>query len=232
MLNSSSNQIQQMFSSIASNYEKTNFWLSLGLCQHWNRQLVKKIYRKKNLLDLCAGTGAVGLSFLKNNPDACATLVDFCPEMVEIAKNKTTIPNNRLSIYQADCQELDFLNSSYDAISIAYGIRNLTNISRCFSHCKRLLQPGGNLYILELTRPSAWIVRFMHKIYLKFFVPFIGKICTKEPTAYRYLSSTVKEFTPPSEIKKQLEEHNFTVTVQPLNFGIATLFCATKMNNS
>lgn len=223
----SSVQIQKMFGTIAKNYEKTNVWLSLGLCHYWNRILVKKISRKKHLLDLCAGTGVVGLEFLKRNPQAKVTLVDFCPEMVEIAKKKAK-DMNHVSVYQADCQELDFLTSSFDAISMAYGIRNLTNISRCLAHCQRLLKPNGELYILELTRPKMRFVRFFHKIYLKFFVPLIGKICTKEPVAYHYLSSTVKDFTPPSEIKKKLEEHNFTVRILPLNFGIATLFCAKK----
>lgn len=223
MLNSSE-QIQQMFSAIAPNYEKTNFFLSFGLCRYWNRKLVKTI-QGKNLLDLCAGTGTVSLSYKKKHPDAKITLVDFCPELLEIAKKKAP----GISIYQANCQELDFLTSSFDAISIAYGIRNLTDLSRCLAHCKRLLKPGSSLYILELTRPTLGIVRFFHKIYLKFLVPLIGKICTKKPLAYHYLASTIEEFSPPFEIKNKLEEHQFTVTVQPLSLGISTLFIATKL---
>lgn len=225
--------IQSMFSKIAKNYDFTNGILSFQLHKYWNRKLTRSINASGTLLDICSGTGEIAYRWLdeQKNPKK-AIFLDFCEEMLEGAKAKRLphlIKGHQLQFIQADATFLPIGTEAVDAVSIAYGIRNVQKPEACFNEAFRVLKPEGTLSILELTEPKSRILRFFHNIYLQNFLPLLGGLLTKEKDAYAYLAKSVQTFTKPDELKLSLLNAGFkTVTLHSLTGGIATLIEAKK----
>ena len=221
--------IQALFASIAKNYDRANTTFSFGLHKKWNQRLIDAMDNRKRLLDLCAGTGEIGLGFLKKNPTARALLLDFCPEMLAIAAHKGVDFKERFEVIQADAQAIPLPDASVDAVSIAYGIRNVKNPEKCFQEVYRVLAPGGCFGILELTRPTSWLPRIGHRLYTRLVLPLLGKIVAKNTAAYHYLASSVETFASPDALESTLRKVGFTQFKRtPLTLGTVTLFLAVK----
>jgi demethylmenaquinone methyltransferase / 2-methoxy-6-polyprenyl-1,4-benzoquinol methylase len=230
--------IQELFGSIAAAYDRTNSLVSLGLHKKWNQKLAYTVFKNKSpqtLLDLCCGTGEISLTYLKK----CSllkkvTLLDFCPEMLKEAKRKFEeyshkFPIPPLEFLQADAQQIPLLENSVDAITIAYGIRNVKDTKQCMKECWRVLNPEGMIAILELTRPNNNLLGWAHKKYLSLALPVMGKISSKNGKAYKYLSQSIHDFTPPQTLEKMLEDQGFSqVKTIPLYGGIASILTAYK----
>lgn len=228
--NSSPNTIQKLFSAIAVHYDQANSVLSLGMHRRWNQQLVKSLRGAKNLLDLCSGTGEIGLNFLKQSTTAQATLLDFCPEMLAVAKTKGKALETRFTTVTGDAQQLPFPPHSFDAITIAYGVRNLENRLQCFQEVHRVVEPGGLFAILELTRPSNALLRFFHKFYLQYALPFLGRWIAKNGSAYHYLAQSISHFSSPQTLCQEIEAIGFSLHKQHRFFGgVATLLLFKKI---
>ncbi len=198
--------IQAMFASIAENYDKANTTFSFGLHKKWNQKLIQAVGMPLTLLDLCAGTGEIGFGYLAKNPQAKAILLDFCPEMLAVAKQKGAAFTGRYSLLEGDAQELPLEDRSVDGVTISYGIRNVCEPMRCFQEVARVLRPQGRFAILELTRPRSPFLRVSHRIYLKCLLPLLGQIAAKNGEAYRYLSKSIEGFTSPQELENMLKE--------------------------
>jgi len=203
---SAPDSIQEMFASIAENYDRANTTFSFGLHKKWNRKLIKTIGEAHTLLDLCAGTGEIGFGFLAKHPESKAILLDFCPEMLAVAKSKGAPYEGRYSLIEGDAQVLPLQTNSVDAVTISYGIRNVKEPLKCFQEVARVLKPNGRFSILELTRPTSSLFRFSHRLYLKFLLPILGKFAAQNIDAYRYLSKSVEDFASPKELEKKLVE--------------------------
>lgn len=228
--------IQQMFGSIAQNYDKTNAILSFQLHKRWNRELVKHVggeEEAETLLDLCCGTGDIAFTCLANSKKKRKVyMLDFCQEMLDCAKEKSFaqgLNKHHISYLQADAQSIPLPAESISLTTLAYGIRNIQNPQACFRETYRVLTPGGKFGILELTTPQNPFMRFGHRIYLRTILPLLGKWLTDNKDAYRYLCRSIHTFTPPTEITRMLKEEGFQqITLSPLFGGIATLFTCTK----
>jgi len=229
--------IQQMFGSIAKRYDRTNAILSFQLHKRWNYELIKLIgtdEKTRSLLDLCSGTGDIALRFLRESSELKEVVfLDFCDQMLEIAKqkayNEQLVKKHRLQFVTTDAQSLPFADSSFDAITVAYGIRNISNLAACFKEAARVLKKGGRIGILELTRPENPILNFGHQTYLKTLLPLMGRLLTENRDAYRYLSSSIKNFISPKNINQLLTQCGFEpAMIKPLNGGIATILIARK----
>ena len=221
--------IQAMFASIAQNYDRTNTTFTFGLNKLWNQRLVHALKGSQCLLDLCAGTGEIAFSFLKKNPQSEAILLDFCPEMLEMAQKKGNQFHGRFEILQADAQSIPLADKSVNGVSIAYGIRNITDPVRCFEEVYRVLIADGRFGILEATRPSSWTLRKGHRLYTSLILPFIGKLTAKNREAYKYLASSVETFSTPETLETVLKKVGFQqIERYPLMGGITTLFVAVK----
>jgi demethylmenaquinone methyltransferase/2-methoxy-6-polyprenyl-1,4-benzoquinol methylase len=199
--------------------------------QRWNNALVQEVLRfqPRHLLDLCAGTGEIGLNFLRQSSNTQATLLDFCPEMLEVAKVKSPELQDRFQTITGDAQTLPFPENSFDAITIAYGVRNLENRILCFKESQRVLKAGGILAILDLTRPSNFFLRFSHQGYLKFGLPLLGKCIAKNYQAYSYLARSIAQFSNPELLTQELQAEGF-LRVKKSSFfgGVATLLVFQK----
>lgn len=213
-----------MFAGIAGNYDRANALFSFGMHNRWNRALIKKVGRAEHLLDLCAGTGEIAFGFLNRFEKSFATLLDFCPEMLEVAQKKGGAFASRYRCIQGDAQTIALEAKSVDAVTISYGIRNVKDPQKCFNEVFRVLKPGGRFGILELTRPSFWGLRLLHRIHLKFILPLLGMAVAKDLEAYRYLSKSIESFSSADLLEKQLIEAGFgQIKKVPLLGGVATI---------
>lgn len=229
--------IQSMFGSIAQNYDKTNAILSLKFHQLWNKRLVREAIiptEPSSLLDLCCGTGDIAYSYLNRAPKKTQVyMLDFCEEMILSAKEKAEKKGydkaHDLIFLQADAQHIPLENSLVDCITIAYGIRNVKDPSKCIEEAFRLLKKGGTFGILELTRPKNLFLRFFHQIYLKYFIPVVGKFVTSNQDAYHYLRRSINTFVSPEELQQMLKNCGFSkIEAKPLWGGVATIILGKK----
>jgi demethylmenaquinone methyltransferase/2-methoxy-6-polyprenyl-1,4-benzoquinol methylase len=225
--------IQRMFGTIAKQYDRTNAILSFSLHKYWNRALVKSLaeHRPRRILDLCCGTGEITFTLLKHSPDPTQVfMLDFCPEMLDCARNRGRhISGHTLHFIQGDAQQIDLPNECVDAISVAYGVRNVKEPKRCFAEAFRVMRNGGRFGILELTRPSNPLLRMGHALYLKICLPLIGKLATSNRDAYKYLCTSIENFVDPDQVMTGLSDVGFThVKSKKLMGGIATLITAEK----
>ena len=223
--------IQSMFNTIAPTYDFTNRIMSLNLMKLWNKALIKGTFKNnpKTILDLCCGTGEISYSWLrKQNSPKKAILLDFSSEMLVQAKKRAP-SGHEIEWIEADAQKIPLSNESIEAISVAYGIRNIKDASLCFKEAHRILKNGGTFGILDLTEPKNPILRSLHKFYLKYFIPTIGGLLTFNPKAYRYLSNSIHQFMKPEDIRRQLLAAGFNkVEVKRLSKGIAHVWIAHK----
>lgn len=227
--------IQSLFNHIARRYDRTNAILSFSLHKIWNRTLVKTLLNRVKspqiLLDLCSGTGDIAFEFLRQVAQPChAYLVDFSSEMLHYAKQKDPHdPGHQLSYIEADVQNLPLSDHLAHCATMAYGIRNVKDPSRCIRDVFRVLKPGGSFGILELTRPPSRVLRIGHSMYLKTFLPLIGKWLTQNGDAYRYLRSSIETFIEPKEIENLFIQEGFMRTeCRALAGGIATIIVGDK----
>lgn len=221
--------IRSLFDTIAPRYDLGNAALSFHLHRLWNRNLVKALAkeRPKNCLDLCCGTGEIAKRLMKKLPQSHFHLIDFSAEMLTIAK--ATISQPHTAFTQADVTQLPLGNAQFDSVSIAYGIRNVASRKQCFAEVYRVLQSGGRLGIAELTRPKNALFCALHKLYLRAFVPIIGKFITSNKEAYNYLCQSIEGFISSDDLAHELEEAGFiNVCIHNQTCGIATLIFAQK----
>jgi len=233
--NRSPESVQAMFGAIATRYDRANALLSLSLHRYWNKKLVCALAAMPTqapLLDLCCGTGEIGFAFMRRRRDRGVYMLDFCPEMLKHAQLKATklsLPVSAIHYLHADAERVPLADSSVGSVSIAYGVRNLCDPSRCFREVWRLLEDGGSIAILELTRPKGALLRLFHSLYLRSVVPLMGHWLTKERAAYEYLCRSIESFIEPETMANLLRAAGFVdIATYPLSGGIATLLTAKK----
>lgn len=230
--------IQALFNNIAQRYDVTNTIMSFNLSKSWNRKMANQALKNHSnaftMLDLCSGTGEIAFECLKKTAKpSTAYLLDFSSEMLKIAKNKANklpLKSHTLEYIEADAQKIPLAKEIIDFTTIAYGIRNIQDPSKCFKEVHRVLKSGGCLAILELTRPKNRLLNFCHKIYLTLALPIIGKIVTQNKQAYEYLCQSIHAFMSPNEVEKLLHKEGFEkIKHIPLAGGIATITLAYKV---
>jgi demethylmenaquinone methyltransferase / 2-methoxy-6-polyprenyl-1,4-benzoquinol methylase len=234
---SNPSSIKELFKTIATHYDTGNAILSFNMHKNWNDHLVESALSsplKEPLLDLCAGTGAIAYAYLKKkNSPSQVILLDFCQEMLNEAKKKLTpcsLKNHLIDYLCADAQEIPLKDASVGAITMAYGIRNIKDKRKALKEAYRVLKTGGQISILELTRPKNRLLAQGHKLYLKTCVPLLGKLITNNKNAYEYLCQSIKEFVSQEDMVSFFQETGFKrVQCKTLSFGIATLFTAKKL---
>lgn len=218
--------IQNLFNTIVPTYDLLNRVLSGGIDMLWRVNIFRHIKNVRNLpvLDLCCGTG--DLSKLLFRKGAALTSLDFSVNMILEGKKKGRLPGG---VVAADATKLPFVNGSYQAATVAFGIRNIPDLDRFIKEVHRVLKPSGQFVILELVRPKNPIIRLLYGLYLGKLLPIIGGIVSGERFAYEYLSTTIETFLDPSDLEIILKKYGFeTVEHFPQTFGISTIMVCTK----
>lgn len=225
-------QVKQMFDSIATNYDFLNHFLSMGIDKYWRRQLVKKLlgFQPNAILDVAAGTADLTIALASLKPDKLVG-ADLSEEMLRVGRIKVEKKNlNRLiTLQQADAESLPFADGAFDAVTAAFGVRNFENLQAGINEMYRILKPGSVILVLEFSTPRAGLFSALFTFYFKNILPFIGKIISRDASAYTYLPQSVSEFPDRNKFTAYLERAGFTETsYRELTFGVACLYFGRK----
>lgn len=226
-------QVATMFDNIAPKYDFLNQLLSLGIHKSWRRKAINLLKEKKpkTILDIATGTGDFAIEAVKLNPEKIVG-VDISEGMLKLGKEKIVKLGlqNLIELKSGDSETLPFSDNSFDAITVGFGVRNFENLEKGINDIYRVLNPGGVLAILEFSKPRNFPIKQIYNFYFKFITPTIGKIFSKDNSAYTYLPESVNAFPDGEDFLKILKNAGFIETKAiSLTFGIASIyFCKKK----
>jgi demethylmenaquinone methyltransferase / 2-methoxy-6-polyprenyl-1,4-benzoquinol methylase len=228
-------QVSQMFDNIAKHYDFLNHFLSLGIDKVWRRKMIAELVevQPKSILDVATGTGDVAINTLKQLKinDLKIVGLDISPEMLNVGKKKIITEGyaDRIEMIVGDSENLSFDDNKFDAITVAYGVRNFENLERGLSEMQRVLKPNGKLVVLEFSRPRVFPFRQLFNFYFKNILPSIGKLTSKDNRAYSYLYESVQAFPDGDNFLNVLEKTGFKNTkCTSLTLGISSIYTAYK----
>ena len=191
-------QTPGMFSSIASRYDVLNHVLSLGIDRGWRRALVEMAETPQGgeVLDVATGTGDVAIEFAKRSGAGAIVGLDRSAGMLAVARDKLRARglDDRVTVVEADALDLPFEDGAFDAVTIAFGLRNLPDYRAGVREMARVLKPGGRLLVLEFFPPSGGLLLGLYRLYLKTVLPVVGRSISGSAEAYQYLSSSIRGF--------------------------------------
>ncbi|MCC7331259.1 MAG: bifunctional demethylmenaquinone methyltransferase/2-methoxy-6-polyprenyl-1,4-benzoquinol methylase UbiE [Flavobacteriales bacterium] len=225
-------QVATMFNNISKKYDFLNHFLSLGIDVLWRKKAIKllKPHQPKILLDVATGTGDFALEALTLNPEKIVG-IDISEGMLMIGKEKIKNKGveNIVSLQLGDSEQLPFSDNFFDAYTVGFGVRNFENLEKGLSEMLRVLKPQGNAIILEFSKPKILPVKMLYNFYFNFILPFIGKLVSKDNSAYTYLPESVNAFPDGNDFLLILTRLGYKeAKVKPLMFGIASIYYAKK----
>ncbi len=226
-------QVRTMFDKIAPVYDLLNGVLSLNTDTRWRRKAISKLKDKnpKTMLDIATGTGDVAVEANKQLDLDSIIALDLSPNMIELAKKKMNKKGLEHIIFPevGDSENLRFEDQSFDAVTVSFGVRNFGNLKQGLSEIYRVINPNGSLVVLEFSKPTIFPFKQIFNFYFKNILPFIGKLTSKDPAAYKYLYESVQVFPDYDDFAIILKEIGFKqVTWKPLTLGICTIYFAQK----
>jgi demethylmenaquinone methyltransferase/2-methoxy-6-polyprenyl-1,4-benzoquinol methylase len=213
-----------MFGRIAGRYDLLNHLLSGNVDKRWRQVVAKRVRAGISgnvlILDVACGTGDLSLSLFEST-GARVIGADFCRPMLSIAAGK--LPK-QITLVEADALSLPFRDSSFDVVTIAFGLRNLSDISSGLKELRRILKPQGRVAVLEFSRPSNSVLRILFGIYFRNLLPLLGGVISGSRSAYTYLPSSVAQFPDQQQLVALIEQAGFDqVSYENLTGGIAAL---------
>ena len=223
-----------MFDAIAPRYDFLNQWLSAGFDRRWRRRAIRSLALtgRDVLLDLCTGTADVALAARRGSARAHRIVgVDFAAAMLKIAHEKIDQAGEQdsIALLRGDATQLPVRTASVDALTVAFGVRNVDNPDAACQEMLRVLRPGGRLAILEFAIPQTAAVRSVYLFYFTRVLPKLGGLVSHHSTAYAYLPASVDAFQTPDQFARLLKDVGFVdVAASRLTFGIVYLYNATK----
>jgi len=216
--------VHDVFSSIATKYDKLNTILTLNIDKLWRKNAVRLCAIKENdlVLDLCCGTGKmIELECTAVGVNTEVIGLDFNQEMIDVGykKLKQSLNNYKFNLIKGDVMELPFEDNTFNNITIAFGLRNVPDKIKAISEMYRVLKPGGKVVCLELSKPEMPIFRNIYNVYFSFVLPVIGYLGTRDKAAYYYLRDSVNSFMTKNQLKSEFENIGFE------NSGFKSLTC-------
>lgn len=225
-------QVAKMFNNISGNYDFLNHFLSLGIDRAWRKQAIKilKPALPKVMLDVATGTGDFALQALDLNPTKVIG-VDISDGMLSVGRKK--ILNRQLSekveLLHGDSENLQFEENKFDAVTVGFGVRNFENLEKGLAEILRVMKPGAILVVLEFSKPRAFPFKQIYNVYFKNILPALGRIVSKDKSAYTYLPESVDAFPDGKDFENILQKVGFKkTTCKPLTFGISSIYTAVK----
>lgn len=225
-------QVAHMFNSISPQYDFLNHLLSLGIDIHWRKKAIKMLRQNPpaTILDIATGTGDFALEAMKLNPKKIIGL-DISDGMLDVgrAKIRSRGWDQTIDMVNGDSENLPFAENNFDAVIVAFGVRNFENLEKGLSEMRRVLKPGGRVVILEFSKPRHIVMQFFYGFYFRAILPLIGRLFSRHRTAYTYLPESVKAFPDGNDFLAILKKIGFQNTsCQPLTFGVSSLYYAQK----
>jgi len=226
-----------MFGQIAPYYDLLNHLLSLNIDKRWRETTARLVPpgppEDGPILDLCTGTGDLALTYDRLTGGAVPVVgADFCHEMLvrAVAKAEQAGISRRVRFVEADGQVLPFRNDTFQLVTVAFGLRNITDPDAGLAEMVRVTRPGGRVAVLEFSRPRHWLFGRLYFGYFRYLLPLIGQLVSRnKESAYQYLPESVLNFPDGEELAAKLRGHGLTaVWLKPLTLGIATLYVGSK----
>ncbi|MBO0322644.1 bifunctional demethylmenaquinone methyltransferase/2-methoxy-6-polyprenyl-1,4-benzoquinol methylase UbiE [Muricauda sp. CAU 1633] len=225
-------QVRQMFDTISKNYDGLNRVISFGIDLKWRKRMVNLLKKKapKTILDIATGTGDLAIAMTKTGAEKIIGL-DISPGMLEVGKEKILDKNlqNTIEMVVGDSEDLPFEDNSFDAITVGFGVRNFENLEKGLAEIYRVLKPGGTFMVLETSVPTKFPFKQGYRLYCNYILPTIGKIFSKDRSAYAYLSESASVFPHGEAFNNILAKIGFIgIENKPQTFGVASIYVATK----
>lgn len=223
-----SKKIHDMFSSVAKTYDVTNSVLSFGIHHLWRRKLMKLSGTKKTdaILDCATGTGDIAICFYKKNGNQGRIVgTDFCPSMLNLAKDKGKKNYPEIEWQIEDATNLSFDENTFDIATISFGIRNVDDPSMCLKSMAKVVKPGGKVMILEFGKPR-WPMKPFYMLYSNYILPFVGGMISGDQKAYKYLNTSSIAFPTGDKFVALMNNTNVFSDVQfySLTSGISYIY--------
>lgn len=225
-------QVAQMFDNISGNYDNLNRVISFGIDIKWRKKVLKIVSDKqpKIILDIATGTGDLAILMAQTNAEKIIGL-DISAGMLEVGKKKVEEKrlSNIIDLVLGDSEKIPFEDNYFDAITVGFGVRNFENLEKGFAEILRVLKPNGVFVILETSVPDKTPYKQGYKFYSKNILPIIGKLFSKDNSAYGYLSESAAAFPYGEALNNILRKIGFIdVVAMPQTFGVATIYSASK----
>jgi len=221
--------IGQLFDRIAATYDGLNHGLSLNIDRRWRRKTVQRMAPASNVLDVAIGTADLAIEMLRSGKVEHVTGLDLSDKMMAIGAQKCEKAELEVTFIHGNAQAMPFEDNSYDAVTCAFGCRNFQNLDEGLQEMYRVLKPGGQVVILEFSYPTNRLVRACYDIYFTRVLPYIGRLVSRDKTAYTYLNKSVKSFCWGETFIQHVHDAGFANEhFETLSLGIATIYTANK----
>ncbi|SHI36166.1 demethylmenaquinone methyltransferase / 2-methoxy-6-polyprenyl-1,4-benzoquinol methylase [Mesonia phycicola] len=225
-------QVEQMFDNISENYDGLNRVISFGIDTSWRKKVIQLVTDKKpeSALDIATGTGDLAISLAQAGVPKVIGL-DLSEGMLSVGRKKIedSSLSGKIEMIQGDSENLPFEDNSFDAITVAFGVRNFETLENGLQEIYRVLKPGGVFVVLETSVPTKFPFKQGYKIHCKLVLPTIGKLFSKDKVAYKYLSDSAAVFPYGEKFNNILKKIGFiNVNDKPQTFGVATIYTASK----
>lgn len=224
-------QVERMFDSIAHSYDRLNHLLSWGIDRRWRKTTINSLlpFKPAHILDIATGTGDFAILEAKLLKPQHIVGADLSEGMMQVARQKTEQEglSGVISFQKEDCTRLTFSDHTFDAVTVAYGVRNYKDLDQGLREMLRVLKPGGHLAILELCTPNKFPMKQLFWLYSHIVMPAVGKLLSRDSHAYKYLPATMEAF-PQGEVMQQIiAKAGFEqVTFKRFTFGLSTMYLA------
>jgi len=226
-------EVEKMFDKIAPKYDLLNRVLSLGIDVSWRKRAISYLQsgQPKDILDVATGTADVALMAAKILKPARIIGIDIANQMLDIGRKKILKEGLEgiITLETGDSENLQFPDASFDAVTVAFGVRNFENLEKGLSEMHRVLRPGGRIVILEFSRPQLFPFKQLYNTYFKYVLPLIGRLTSRDVRAYTYLFESVQAFPEGDQFLHILSQTGFQNPLcERLTLGICTIYAATK----
>lgn len=225
-------KVAAMFNSIASRYDLLNHVLSGGIDKRWRKKVIELLSEQqpKVILDVATGTGDLALAAVPLHPEKIIG-IDISEGMLAIGREKISKLNlsSLITLQFADSTELPFTDNSFDAVTVAFGVRNFEKLEKGLNEMLRVVRPGGQVIILEFSKPEKFPIKQLYNLYSRKIMPVIGQLLSRQRAAYEYLPESVQMFPYGSAFLKIMTDAGYSDTKAiSLTFGIATIYAGKK----
>ena len=228
-------KVQNVFDSVAKEYDLMNDIMSLGLHRVWKKDFVNLIdidnKKKINILDLAGGTGDIAKRILKKYPDVSVNIIDKNFMMLkETFNEKSFVKENNIKLICGDGENIPLPDNSIDIITLSFGVRNMTDRLKCLYECYRVLKKGGTFLCMEFSMPENYTLRNIYDAWSFLMIPRLGKLIAKSEDSYKYLVESIRTFPRPIEFIEMLEKAEFKkTTIKQLSGNIVCIFKSKKI---
>ncbi|MCC5915911.1 MAG: bifunctional demethylmenaquinone methyltransferase/2-methoxy-6-polyprenyl-1,4-benzoquinol methylase UbiE [Cryomorphaceae bacterium] len=225
-------QVANMFDNIAHSYDRLNHILSLGIDKGWRRKLLKMAQKGKSekILDVATGTGDLAIALSKLNPKKIIG-VDISNGMLEIGRKKVAkrVLEKQIELIYGDSENLPFEDNSFDLVTVAFGVRNFENLEKGMREMLRVLKPGGQILVLEFSQPETFPFAHIYKFYFKYILPGVGRLLSKDASAYTYLPASVEAFPYGKNFTDVMDKCGYkNNAIKKLTLGVASIYKGVK----